>query len=206
MLAVSVLSAAAAPSGPAAWIGSPISGSVSSTPSTHKTSYGGNWSVDIKGSGTAKLYLAKSYAEDSRISARIIEVNYACGAISGESSSQRLARGGKKVVIEVKYDSTRIGKITFAHLDTSLGIGSYSTSISRWGGTLGTVGNYKAVRKPDGTYCWTGQHVHVEAGNLNGGLSCYWSGLNTSGRSLSASQYLGYVGYRSSTVICRDGL
>lgn len=206
MLAVSVLNAAAAPSGPAAWIGSPISGTVSSTPRTHHVVYGGQWAVDIKGSGTAKLYLAKTYAADSRISARIIQVGYACGAISGETSTRRLQRGGKKVVIEVKYDKTKIGKITFAHLNTSLGIGWYSASIKRWGGPLGTVGSYTKVRKPDGTYCWTGQHVHVEAGNLNGGLSCYWSGLNTLGRVRNASQYLGYVGYKSSTLKCPSGL
>jgi hypothetical protein len=95
-------------------------------------------------------------------------------------------RGGKKVVIEVKYNGAAIGRITYAHLDTSLGIGYYSTTIGRWGGTLGTVGNYQVVRKPDGTYCWKGRHVHVEAGNLNGGLSCYWSGLNTFGRAQRA--------------------
>ena len=192
----------AAPAGQVAWVGSPIAGAVSSPPTSHSPKYGGQWAVDISTTSaqSANVYVAVDPTRDPHLSTRIVSVNYACGPISGETAANRLARGGKMVTVGVYYDGTQIGRLNYAHLDSPLAIGNYNTALSRWGGSLGTVGSYKVQKKPDGTYCWTGRHVHFESQNLSG-TSCYWSGLSKDA-ALPQHSYLGYVGYRSPAKAC----
>lgn len=207
MMLVASSPADAALPGKVAWLGSPINGYVSSSPSTHHVVYGGQWSVDIRppnatDSPSVNVYVAVDPQRDPHLSTRILSVGYACGAMySGESAASRLSRGGKRVTVGVYYDTTRIGTIYYAHVNTSRAIGSYNVAISRWGGSVGILGHYSKVKKPNGTYCWTAPHTHVEAGNASG-LSCYWSGLTTVGRAVALHQYLGYVGYNSPTRTC----
>lgn len=207
--------AAAAPPGKVAWLGSPIDGSVTSPPKSHHVPYGGQWALDIGTSATsptAKVYVAVDPSRDPRLSTKILRVEYACAAMpwdsangSSQTHARRLSRGGKKVTVGVYFDGSQIGTVYYAHLDTSRAIGAYNTTINRWGGSLGTVGTYKKVVNPvNGKYCWDGRHVHVEVKNVSG-QSCYWSGL-TVGRKLSASNYLGYVGYQSPTRACPNGI
>jgi hypothetical protein len=198
-----VSTASAAPSGQVAWIGSPVAGTVSSTPSNHAPAYGAQWATDIETYDQAvNVYVAADPGRDPNLSARILSVDYACGPIPGESSAGRLARGGKRVMIGVYYSGALIGRLYYAHVETNLPVGNHNVTVSRWGGTVGTVGSYRAQKKPDGSYCWTGRHVHFEASNQVG-LSCYWSGLSAR---ISRNQYIGYVGYKSPTKACPNGI
>lgn len=200
--------AGAAPSGLVAWVGSPIVGTVSSAP-PHTQPYGEQWALDIRRSSSAdvKVYVAADPARDPRISTRILRVSYACGAKAGETAAQRLARGGKRVLVGVYYDYSSttsrrlIGYIDYSHVNTSRAIGDYNVAVSRWGGSVGTMGtNYIS------NSCWTGPHVHLGMRNTSG-TSCYWAGLTT-GRGLSTSQYIGYLGYNNGTPVraCPSGL
>ncbi len=203
----------AAPSGRVAWIGSPIKGSVSSAPASHIRSYGGQWAVDLatNSAQTARVYIAVDARRDPRLSTKITEVSYACAAIPWDSAAgasktaaRRLSRGGKRVVVGVYFDGALIGRISYAHVDNGLALGTHNRPVNRWGGSVGTVGTYKNIRKPDGSSCWTGRHLHLEAGNASG-RSCFWSGL-TAGRARATGGYLGYVGYNSPARACPPGI
>jgi hypothetical protein len=208
-------SAAATPSGRVAWIGSPITGSVSSPP-PHSHPYGGQWSVDIASgtTQTVKVYAAADSQRDPHLSARIENVNYACaaswwdsrnGASPSQTKANRLSRGGKVVRVGIYYDSTLIGRVWYAHVDTSRDIGNYNDAVSRWGGSVGTMGTYTVnYNTTSGRTCWDGKHAHIDIANISG-RSCYWSGL-TQGRGRSANDYIGYVGYNSPTAACPSGI
>lgn len=215
----------AAPSGRVAWVNSPINGTVSSAP-PHTQPYGEHWSVDIQRStsATARLYVAVDSARDPRVTTRIRSVDYACARRTQpdgqlESRSEQLSRGGKVITVGVFYDyvdssnqGTRIGTLYFAHVDTDLAVGTYNNSVSRWGGSVGTVGSYNAnpswlspvyrVNYGSGTRaCWTGRHLHLGFRNNTSTPSCWWSGLTTANRSVTTGTdgvggtYMGYLGY-----------
>jgi hypothetical protein len=202
-------SAAAAPAGRVAWLGSPIVGEVTS-PAPHTLDYGGQWAVDIathNAPGPVNVYVAADSARDPQIFTKIIYVDYACQANPGESITSRLHRGGKKVTVGVYYNTTPatlIGTIQYAHVETTRTIGAHNDPVWRWGGSVGTLGSGYDTKTlgPSGYHCWTGVHVHVELTSTPWGRSCYWSGLTTMYRPTGIHSYLGYVNYGRAARVC----
>ncbi len=214
---------------PAIWIGSPVNGHwptneyhsgtwdcyLSTTyPSDkcslpyahHSFSYGdpyvGDWAADLQGVTTStpvKVFAAPQNTALT-ITAKVVNVTYACAARSGETSAQRLARGGRAVVVGFYNGSTKIGTAKYVHINPVSGITTGAT-ISRWNKTIGypflkssTVNSYG---------CWYGIHVHFEMTSWLH-YACYNKGyyprptslsdLTHSPSTIHESNFVGFIG------------
>ncbi|MBM0277166.1 M23 family metallopeptidase [Micromonospora tarensis] len=174
--------AAAATPTPVVWIGSPLSAhwptDPSSQPANHHLPYGGDWSVDLTnvGVGTGVQLFAAPQNTALSISAKVEAVGPAC-------ASGNLADGGQKVVVGLYNGGTKIGNVTYAHVNATLGAGAW---INRWNTQIGVVGSY------NWSSCWQGVHLHVEMYN-QANYSCYNRGW-TGGRQVDPTNFLGFLG------------
>ncbi|SEP29515.1 M23 family metallopeptidase [Trujillonella endophytica] len=203
----------AAPARTAVWVGSPIEGTWPtsdgcsgsgarypsddcSLPTAHHTyqwgmPYTGDWGIDIGASAGQAVTLYAAPQQGGRsIGAKVERVTLACSARSGESYEQTRRRGGNTVVVGLYEGGTRIGWVTYAHVDPYV---SQGQSINRWNTTIGTVGRYSA------NSCWTGPHLHVEMTNETN-YSCYNRGWRP-GQQMYRSNFIGFLGgaYASGT-------
>lgn len=130
----------------------PIGGSVSSPASSHPISFGGDWSMDIAGSGDVVVRLSSPHA----VSLRVEQVSAACAG--GR-------QGASAVRVRVLLDGASVAVLVYAHVaDVAVGAGQTIGNGTR----LGRV----ATGLPYNSSCWTGPHVHVEARN-DAGYACY---------------------------------
>lgn len=189
---------------PSAWVGSGVDATfpnadgcagarypsaACSLPSVHHTFYWGMPYVgdlgldqqNIAKDAAVNLYVAPQNGEN--ISTYVEKVTYACAARSGESASARLARGGRTVVVGVYNGSTRLGWVTYAHINSRV---SQGTWIGRWGTTIGTVGTYTS------NSCWTGRHLHLELTNQKG-YACVNKGWKP-GQAMKRTNFVGFIG------------
>ncbi|OKI64341.1 hypothetical protein [Micromonospora sp. CB01531] len=197
--------ASAATARSSVWVGSPINGnwavwdsacngaiypsSACSWPTVHHTfrngmPYAGDWSVDLGVSAGQDVLLYAAPNETWRtISAKVETVVLACAARSGETYEQTRARGGNAVVVGLYEGSSRIGWVTYTHVNPTVGAGQW---IGRWDTRVGTVGNYTS------NSCWTGVHLHVEMTNETN-YSCFNRGWG-SGQAMSRTNFIGFLG------------
>jgi hypothetical protein len=175
----------AAPAGAATiavWVGSPVDGhwptNSDSLPASHHRPYLGDWSVDLQGVGVGQpvhLYAAPQNGH-SPVSARVETVGPAC-------ASRDLADGGYQVTVGIYNGSTKVGKVTYAHIQPRVSAGQ---SINRWGTVLGTVGSYRWNR------CWQKTHLHYEMYSQQN-YACYNKGY-TPGYPIRRANFLGFMG------------
>lgn len=184
-----------------AWVGSPFSGTwptscpgapVGSTscghPLKHWIQYSGDWSADFaKGSGsTVKVFVAPQNYLDT-VTTVVESVRNACKATNDPDGTI----GGKVVRIGVSVNGSKVGTLVYSHVKPGTGVSDGAT-ITRWGGTVGTVHN--SLKTND--LCWTGPHLHFEINNVSDtNTSCFNNGF-TSGQAFSSSNFIGFVGVR----------
>ena len=135
----------------------------------------GNWSADLRISGGTRLYLyvAPQITSDV-ITTKVEKVSDAC---------KFPGNGGKMVRIAVYKGTSKIGQIIYMHLTPNT-TPIQGTTISRWGGYLGTV----ASGLPVNPLCWKGAHVHFEMYN-QANYACYFKRI-----SFVAKNFLGFMG------------
>lgn len=191
----------------AIWVGSPVTSTwpdsrgcpASSTQSAgcsrpewhHTFNYGDpfrgdvGWDLQRPPVGRAvKLYAAPQNTRfNAQVTARVLRVVPACGAKAGETSAQRIGRGGYAVVVELRHGSTPVGTVKYVHINPSVRAGQV---ISRWGSTIGTVGSYRS------NSCWTGVHVHMELMNYSR-YACFNRSWRP-GQQTQPSNFVGYIG------------
>jgi hypothetical protein len=201
--------AAAAAAGDGIWVGSPVTGSWPDTqgcsgknlptncskPSVHHRVYTSmfdtgprlsDFAVDLQSvtkDQPVRLYAAAQYIPIA-LSAKVDKVGPACG-------SKKIADGGSMVTVGLYAGATKVGTVTYAHINPTVTAGQ---SLGTWGAQVGTVGS--GYNKVAG--CWTGMHVHVELANRQN-FACY-NGSYTSGSTaakssqLAESKVIGFVG------------
>lgn len=201
---VTAAPASAAPARSAVWVGSPLAGTWPdasgcagavypsancSLPFAHHTytngmPYRGDWGSDIGASAGQAVRLYAAPNESWRnITARVDNVALACGPRSGETYEQTRRRGGHVVVVGLYEGGTRVGWVTYTHVNPTVSKGQ---GISRWGTTVGTVGSYIS------NGCWTGVHLHLEMTNESN-YSCYNRGWRP-GQWMNPGNFIGFLG------------
>lgn len=197
--------AGAAPARSSVWVGSPINGKWAlwdgycpgavypsancSWPTVHHTYYNGmpyrgDWGTDLGvGAGQAVQLYAAPNETWRTITAKVEKVNLACAARSGETYQQTFNRGGHSVVVGLYEGATRIGWVTYTHVNANVSAGQW---INRWGTQVGTVGQYAS------NSCWTGVHLHIEMTNESN-YSCFNRGWG-SGSAISKTNFIGFLG------------
>lgn len=191
------------------WVGAPFAGrwagsstSTGSLPQNHNPvfsvpghSWVSDWAMDYYGpAGTpVKLFVApKDDRLNSRITAQVLDVRPTCKRLNGETSAQQLSRGGYAVFVGVFDGGVRVGTVSYSHVSPAFAA-DYRGNMPRWGGDIGTVGQYSR------NSCWNvtsqaGHHVHAEFSNENQRqMSCYRPGVPQNA-SLTANEYIGYLG------------
>lgn len=206
LVAGPVQDASAATARTSVWIGSPTTSTwpnadgcagatypsaKCSLPSVHHTfNYGDpypgdvGWDQQRVASGQeVRLYAApNNTAYNNQVTAHVLRVVPACAAITGESASARIARGGYAVVVEIRHNGTPIGTIKYVHVQPAVGVGQ----VARWGALIGRVGSYTPNR------CWGGLHLHVELLNY-ANYACYNKSWKP-GQQTYATNFVGFIG------------
>lgn len=197
--------ASASPARTSVWVGSPIDGrwalwdgycpgaqypsDLCSWPTVHHSftngmPYAGDWAADLgAGAGQAVNLYAAPNDTWRTITAKVERVVLSCAPRSGETYQQTLSRGGNAVVVGVYENQTRVGWLTYTHVNPSVSPGQW---INRWGAQVGTVGSYTP------NSCWTGAHLHMEMTNESN-YSCFNRGWH-SGQPMSKSNFVGFLG------------
>lgn len=140
----------------------PVDGLVSSAAGTHHRvlsggmPYGqpGDWSMDIHTSGQARPAYARFDHRDG-LALEIVHIGETC----------RNGGGGQYVVVNVKVGGIDVGRVAYGHLVNVRGRGPLNN-----GDQIGTVAT--GLNPPDGSSCWSGPHVHMEASNFQR-YSCF---------------------------------
>lgn len=185
---------------PAVWVGSPFSGSwpnssgcvgavypsnQCSLPSVHHIvyynpvgNYLDDWAADFQGvsAGTGVYLYSAPQTGGLPITAKVETVGPAC-------ADRIISDGGYRVTIAFYNGATRIGTVTYAHINPSVAQGSI---ISRWGTQLGSVGSYNY------SSCWQGTHVHFEMSSQHN-YACYNKGWNP-GQHMDPTNFVGFIG------------
>ena len=181
--------------GDSVWIGSPFRGTwpdasgcsgatfpsySCSLPSVHwwlANAPRGDWGVDLQGvgAGTAVNLYAAPRDSNVPVTAKVDTVGAAC-------SSGVIADGGYRVTVGLFVRGTRIGSVTYAHVNPSVSAGQ---TLNRWGQQIGTVGSYRSNN------CWRGAHVHFQS-YAQSGNSCYNRSLTPS-QAMNPSNFMGFV-------------
>lgn len=178
--------ASAAVSNTPVWIGAPYDGSYMS--GTRPGTHGGNQiAFDYYGPAgrTVKIYAApKNSAYNSQITAHITQ--------SGAGSNDA-AKCGYYAVVEIRHSGNPIGRVTFSHLTSK----AATKSISRWGGTVGTIAK---LPYNSGAKCYqvsgpSGAHTHIEFRNYNSTRPA--CAHDYGAVSKKAGNYQGYLGVYS---------
>jgi len=113
------------------------------------------------------------------VSAHIDTVGPAC-------ASGVISQGGYRVTVGIYAGSTKIGTVTYAHINPLVSAGQW---VSRWGTEIGTVGGKYTVGA-----CWTGVHVHIEMANRHN-YSCFSNiFVKYPGAKLTQTNFQGYLG------------
>lgn len=180
----------------AVWIGAAADGrwptKSFSHPSRHHTfRYSnpgpGDWGFDEVGVTEGQSVYLYAAPRDTRlnnaISAIVQSVAPICGRRAGESRASQLARGGYAVTVAIYSRSTKVGTVTYGHVQPKVRQGQ---RISRWGARIGTIGKYR------GNGCWDGVHLHMELYNQTR-YACY-NGAYTRGHRMRRGNYIGYLG------------
>lgn len=139
----------------------------------------GDWAADVQGvtPGTAVRLYAAPRDSSVPVTATVDAVGAAC-------RSGLVSDGGYRVTIGLFVRGTRIGSVTYAHINPNVSAGS---TINRWGTQIGTVGSGYNTHAG----CWSGPHVHFQA-YAQTGYSCYNRGY-TPGYPLNPTNFLGFV-------------
>lgn len=135
-----------------------------------------------------KIYAApKNTALNSRITAHIIASD--AGSRYGTKNA---AACGFYAVVEIRHSGNKIGRVTFSHLASKARIGT----ISRWGGTVGTIAKlpYNQPNRTGACYVVSnpnGEHTHIEFRSDGSRPACAhrWGAV-----SIPAGRYQGYIG------------
>ncbi|GAA3449690.1 hypothetical protein GCM10018962_15230 [Dactylosporangium matsuzakiense] len=165
---------------PAVWVGAPFEGNWptgDSLPAVHNRAYGGDWAADLVAPQGTPVYLYAAPQNTALTITAVVDV------VGPACASGRLDLGGKRVTIGLWNGNTKIGAVTYAHLETGLTAG---TTVSRWGTLLGTVGHYTPGS------CWDGDHSHVELYN-QARYACYNRGYAPAQR-FYPTNFIGFVG------------
>lgn len=97
------------------------------------------------------------------------------------------ANGASFVNVGIYVNGSRIGSVSYAHINPSVHPGQW---ISRWGSVVGLV----AGNLPYNVNCWSGSHVHMQSYNVHN-YSCFNGGYH-SGSVLSRTNFVSFVGRR----------
>lgn len=184
---------------PAVWIGSPFNGTWPnldgcpatypspdcSLPSVHHIlyyngAYLDDWAADLQSVsyGTGVYLYAAPQDTSQTITARVETVGPAC-------ADDQIGDGGYRVSVAFYDGATRIGTVTYVHVNLAVYQGE---TISRWGTLIGTVGG--PYNKAAG--CWKGPHVHIEMSSQHN-YACYNRGWHP-GQPMDAKNFIGFIG------------
>jgi hypothetical protein len=191
---------------PAVWVGSPGNGNWPNTagcagatypsescslPTVHHIVYSStfdwgttidDWAADDQGvvPGERVMLYAAPVNSGYTVSAHIDIVGPAC-------KSLQISDGGYRVTVGIYAGSTKIGTVTYAHINPTVSQGQW---VSRWGTKIGTVGS--GYNTKDG--CWTAPHVHIEMASRHN-YSCFSNiFVKYPGAKLSETNFQGYLG------------
>jgi hypothetical protein len=211
-LTLGLLSAAPATAStpdPAVWVGSPVNGTWPNTagcagatypsppngdcslPTVHHITYYStfdwgttidDWASDDQGvvPGERVMLYAAPVNSGYTVSAHIDAVGPACASLL-------ISDGGYRVTVGIYAGSTKIGTVTYAHINPTVSQGQW---VSRWGTQIGTVGSGYNTRDK----CWTAPHVHIEMASRHN-YSCFSKiFLKYPGVRLSETNFQGYLG------------
>jgi hypothetical protein len=171
VVAMMVIAPSTALGASAAVLGPLNSSSVSSPAASHLISYGGDWAMDIAGSGDVYVRLSSS----AGVSLRVEQISAACGG--GR-------QGGTAVRVRAYLNGASVALLVYSHLaDVAVGVGQNIGNGTRLGRA--------ATGLPYDETCWTGPHVHFEARN-DSGYACY-TPLG-SGAGVGAGTAMGQIG------------
>jgi hypothetical protein len=150
------------------WVGAPVGGLLAAVDAPHVQ-------VGQPLSGRLRLRSAERRARRHGPGVRRAE--------PGETYAQTRGRGGDAVRVGIYDGGTRVGTVTYVHVNAAVSGGQ---AISRWGGVVGTVGSYRS------NPCWRGRHLHAELYN-DVNYACYNRGWR-SGQRMSVTNFIGYLG------------
>jgi hypothetical protein len=181
VLAMLGFSSTASAAEPAVWVGSPLSATWptgSSLPSQHHIVYGGDWSADLQSVAVGAPVVLYAAPQDGQTA-----VNAVVEVVRPACASGVIADGGYRVTVGLFTGGTKIGTVTYAHVNPSVNQGA---TVSRWNTQLGVVGNYRS------SSCWTGPHVHVEMYSQHN-YACYNRGW-APGQAMNPTNFIGFTG------------
>ena len=182
--------------GDSVWVGSPFRGtwpisagcpssfpsSTCSQPSSHwwlANAPQGDWAADLQNVGVGQPVVLYAAPRDQNV-----PVTAVVDAVGPACRSGVVGDGGYRVTVGLFVRGTRVGSVTYAHVNPNV---SQGQTISRWGSQIGTVGGgYNRGRG-----CWDGAHVHFQA-YAQSGYSCFnrtWQG----GQWMDPGNFLGFV-------------
>lgn len=178
------------------WIGAAIDGRWPTNPYSHPSQHHtfrysnagvGDWGFDQIGVTRGQRVYVYAAPQDTglnkAIRAKIQSVSPICARRKGESVNAQLARGGSAVVVAIYSGTTKVGAVTYGHVQPTVRAGD---PVSRWGGQIGTIGQYQA------NGCWDGVHLHMELYN-EARYACY-NGAFSAGAPMRRTNYIGYLG------------
>lgn len=177
---------------PPIWVGSPIAGTWGESPWTHhllaKASPTNDWATDISNAAgnAAYLYVAPSNsAYNNSVTTKVSQII--------DDSACANGGGGDLVTVQIFYNGTSFGQVTFAHLDRNpnLYVGQW---VGRWGTWLGNVANLwnGSGGGTGGSNCWTGPHIHTEL-RATTQYACWNKGYVPNSSWLNPSNFIGFV-------------
>lgn len=166
-----------------------VSSSPDETPEPHHRPYGGNYSFDVAGGGSAFARFRNTTGN--------LRLSVVAGSIKPACKSGNFADGGEQISLNVTVNDTNVGVVTYAHL-TNFPIRSGNVPVGARIGDIVTAahGVRPAPGVPPTRQCWTGPHVHVEPRNAQS-FGCFFPGLFQS--QANASTPLGIVGGERAT-------
>jgi hypothetical protein len=188
---VSAASPANAYQSPLIWVGSPVAGTWGESPWTHhllvKASPQNDWATDIVGGAGQATYLYVAPSNSTYNNAVSTRVRWII-----DDAACRYGGGGDLVTVEIFYNGSSYGQVTYAHLDRNpnLFIGQW---VSRWGTWLGNEANLWDGHGggTGGENCWTGPHVHTEL-RATTQYAC-WNRGYSYGSWLNRSNFIGFI-------------
>jgi hypothetical protein len=165
------------------WVGSPVNGTWTSDAYTHHylalDPDVGDWAGDIgTGAGQQVFVYVAPQTSGYTVTTRVDYIGPGCGGG---------ANGASFVNVGIYVNGSRIGSVSYAHINPSVHVGQW---ISRWGSVVGLV----AGNLPYNVNCWTGSHVHMQSYNVHN-YSCFNGGYHI-GSALSRTNFVSFVGGR----------
>jgi hypothetical protein len=148
--------------------------------------YRGDFGIDQQNVSTPEIVLYAAPRDPnlgSQIRAKVDGIGLACAVRAGETYEATRRRGGNYLKIGIYHGTTRVGTVTYVHVNPAVSVGQW---VNRWGSHIANVGSYTS------NSCWTGRHLHLELYN-DVNYACYNRSWRP-GQQMYRSNFVGYLG------------